>query len=217
MPTQDIPGDLATHTRTHTRRRGEKCQGSNPVSSSSHLRQGDSDSTINDHRWSPHINKRRGLRRTTPNSPPHELKTRQLRLWRRALQGESAGPASSQRRNRPPVSCHRHRESTSSAAPTSGRQVRLDNPSNTPDETDYQSSAAAQLRLKPPSLPHKKLRHITIAGRTPAGRNAASVQPMERANGIQSSSRRHPKEGSDDVDAAVRPDRALGFHPKSWN
>lgn len=95
--------------------------------------------------------------------------------------------------------------------------MRLASPSNTPDETDYQSPAAAQLCLKPPLLPHKKLRHITIAGRTPADRNAASVQPMERANGIQSSSRRHPKEGSDDVDAVVRPDMALGFHPKSWN
>jgi hypothetical protein len=152
-----------------------------------------------------------------PNSPPHAPTTRQLRLCRRALQGKSAGPAPSQYRNRPPVSCHRRRGDTSSAAPTSGRQVRLDNPSNTPDETDYQSSAAAQLRPKPPSLPHKKSRNITIAGRTPADRNAASVQPMERANGIQSSSRRHPKEGSDDVDAVVRPDRALGFHPKSWN
>lgn len=95
--------------------------------------------------------------------------------------------------------------------------MRLGSPSNTPDETDYQSPAAAQLCLKPPSLPYKKLRHVTIAGRTPADRNAASVQPMECANGIQSSSRRHPKEGSDDVDAVVRPDMALCFHPKSWN
>uniref|UniRef100_A0A8R7QFK4 Uncharacterized protein n=1 Tax=Triticum urartu TaxID=4572 RepID=A0A8R7QFK4_TRIUA len=51
----DTQGGLTTHIRTHTRRRGRKRRrGSNPVSSSSHHRQGDSDSTINDHRRSPH-------------------------------------------------------------------------------------------------------------------------------------------------------------------
>lgn len=124
------------------------------------------------------------------NSQPHAPATRQLRLCRRALQEKSVGLAPSQRQS--------------------------GDSSNTPEETDYQEPSA---NLTPPEAAivatNRKPRNIRTARRAPADHNAASVQPMKHATGIQSSSRRRPKEESDDVDAVARPNQALGFHPKS--
>ncbi|KAE8788357.1 hypothetical protein D1007_37612 [Hordeum vulgare] len=140
----------------------------------------------------------------------------QLRLCRRALQDKkrwtSAEPTPK------PITrlASSSPQGSSSNSSDFRRQERHGDPSNTLDETDYQNTATNSTPLEAAIVATQEAaQSIHIAGRPPADRNVASVQPMERANEIQSPSRRRPQEGSDDADVVVRPNRAYGFHPKN--
>ena len=61
------------------------------------------------------------------------------------------------------------------------RQARPDDPSDTPDETDYQNTDANPTPLEAAIVATEEAAQIIhIAGRAPAERNVASVQPMEQ-------------------------------------
>lgn len=131
--------------------------------SSSHLRKGDSDSTIDDHRCSPYRRQRRGLSRPMPNSPLHAPATRQLRLCQRALQEKRRWACTEPAPEPTTRLVSSSPQGASSAAPTSEDKRGPATPRSHRMRPTTKTQQQTRLRSKPPSLPHKKPRKASTS------------------------------------------------------
>ncbi|KAE8818068.1 hypothetical protein D1007_04169 [Hordeum vulgare] len=89
---------------------------------------------------------------------------------------KSTGRVPSECQNRPPVFTSSSPQGSSSNSSDFRRQERHGDPSNTPDETDYQNPTANPTPLEGAIVATQEAaQNIHIAGRAPADRNVASV------------------------------------------